>query len=54
MQSGKIDCLAFIGSGKVCRYDYQQHPTPHKLRAILGLGAKNPAIIFPDANIDVA
>jgi glyceraldehyde-3-phosphate dehydrogenase (NADP+) len=54
MQSGKIDCLAFIGSGKVADMIIKQHPTPHKLRAILGLGAKNPAIIFPDANIDVA
>lgn len=54
MQSGKIDCLAFIGSGKVADMIMKEHPAPHKLRAILGLGAKNPGIIFPDADLDLA
>ncbi|MEI6118049.1 MAG: aldehyde dehydrogenase family protein [bacterium] len=54
MQSGKIDCLAFIGSGKVADMIIKQHPTPHRLHTILGLGAKNPGVIFPDANIDLA
>ena len=54
MQSGKIDCLAFIGSGKVADMIIKSHPNPHRLRAILGLGAKNPGVIFPDANIDLA
>ncbi|MEI6673101.1 MAG: aldehyde dehydrogenase family protein [bacterium] len=54
MQSGKIDCLAFIGSGKVADMIIKSHPNPHKLRTILGLGAKNPGVIFPDADIDLA
>lgn len=54
MQSGKIDCLAFIGSGKVADMIIKQHPYPHRLRAILGLGAKNPAVIFANADIDLA
>jgi len=30
-----------------------QHPKPHRLRCILGLEAKNPAIILPDADIEL-
>lgn len=54
MQSGKIDCLAFIGSGKVADLLTRQHPDPHRLRKIFGLGAKNPGVIFEDADIDLA
>ena len=31
-----------------------QHPKPHRLRALLGLEAKNAAIILPDADLDLA
>lgn len=54
MRSGKIDCLAFIGSSKVADILKQQHPQPHRLRSVLGLGAKNPAIILADADLDTA
>lgn len=54
MQSGKIDCFAFIGTGKVADLIIKQHPSPHRLRVILGLGAKNPGVIFADADIDLA
>lgn len=54
MQSGKIDCLAFIGSGKVADMIIKNHPYPHRLRTILGLGAKNPAVVFANADIDLA
>lgn len=54
MESGKIDCLAFIGSSKVADILKKQHPKPHRLRCVLGLEAKNPAIILSDANIDIA
>jgi len=54
MESGKIDCLAFIGSGKVADGIIKKHPFPHRLRLILGLGAKNLGVIFPDADIDLA
>jgi len=53
MQSGKIDVLAFIGSSKVADILKKQHPNPHRLRCVLGLGAKNPAIILKDADLDV-
>ncbi|MBF0312880.1 MAG: NADP-dependent glyceraldehyde-3-phosphate dehydrogenase [Oligoflexia bacterium] len=54
MSSGAIDVLAFIGSGKVADILKKQHPNPHRLRSILGLEAKNPAIILADADLDLA
>jgi glyceraldehyde-3-phosphate dehydrogenase (NADP+) len=51
--SGKIDILAFIGSSKVADSLKAQSPNPHRLRSVLGLEAKNPAIILPDAEMDV-
>lgn len=53
MDSGEIDVLAFIGSSRVANTLKKQHPAPHRLRCILGLGAKNPAIILPDADLDL-
>jgi glyceraldehyde-3-phosphate dehydrogenase (NADP+) len=53
MQSGKIDCLAFIGSTRTIDVLKKQHPTPHRLRTISGMAAKNPAVILPDADLDV-
>lgn len=54
MQSGKIDVLAFIGSSGVADILKKQHPRPHRLRSILGLEAKNAAIVLADADIDHA
>ncbi|MBN1428188.1 MAG: NADP-dependent glyceraldehyde-3-phosphate dehydrogenase [Anaerolineae bacterium] len=54
MASGKIDVLAFIGTSRVADVLKKQHPNPHRLRSVLGLDAKNPAIILPDADIDLA
>lgn len=54
LASGKIDVLALIGSSKVADHLKKQHPKSHRLRAILGLDAKNAAIILPDADIDLA
>ena len=54
MQSGKVEVLAFIGSSKVANELQRQHPRPARLRSILGLDAKNPAIILPDTDLDVA
>ena len=51
MSSGKIDVLAFIGSSRVADQLKQQHPHPHRLRSILGLGAKNAAIVQADADL---
>ena len=54
MKSGRIDVLAFIGSSRVANILKKQHPRSNRLRSVLGLDAKNPAIILPDANLDVA
>lgn len=54
MQSGKIDVLAFIGGHVAANEIKKMHPKPNRLRSVLGLDAKNPAIILPDANLDVA
>jgi glyceraldehyde-3-phosphate dehydrogenase (NADP+) len=54
LKNGGIDALAFIGSSRVADLLKHQHPRPHRLRCILGLDAKNPALIMPDADLDVA
>lgn len=53
MSSGRINVLAFIGTSKVAGCLKKQHPKPHRLRCILGLDSKNPAIILPDADLDI-
>jgi len=54
MESGKIDVFAFIGTNKGANDLKRLHPKPHRLKAILGLDAKNPAIVLADADIDNA
>ena len=54
METGKIDVFAFIGTNKGANDLKRLHPKPHKLKAILGLDAKNPAIILKDADIENA
>ncbi|HRZ20266.1 MAG TPA: NADP-dependent glyceraldehyde-3-phosphate dehydrogenase, partial [Bacteroidales bacterium] len=54
MKSGRINVLAFIGTSRVADILKHQHPKPHRLRCVLGLEAKNPAIILPDASLDLA
>jgi glyceraldehyde-3-phosphate dehydrogenase (NADP+) len=54
LRGGKIDVLAFIGSSRVADLLKQQHPRPHRMRAVLGLDAKNPALIMPDADLENA
>jgi glyceraldehyde-3-phosphate dehydrogenase (NADP+) len=54
MESGKIDVFAFIGTNKGANELKRLHPKPHRLKAILGLDAKNPAIVLPDADLDNA
>jgi glyceraldehyde-3-phosphate dehydrogenase (NADP+) len=53
MASGKIDVLGFIGTSRVAAILKKQHPQPHRLRSSLGLEAKNPAVILPDADLDL-
>lgn len=54
MKSGKVDVLALIGNSKSAIALQDQHPNKNRLRLILGLEAKNPAIILPDADLDLA
>jgi glyceraldehyde-3-phosphate dehydrogenase (NADP+) len=54
IQDGRIDVLAFIGSSKVGALLKHQHPKPNRLRCVLGLDAKNPAVILPDADLELA
>lgn len=54
MQSGKIDVLALIGNSKSANALQAEHPKGNRLRMVLGLEAKNPAIILPDADLDLA
>ncbi len=54
METGKIDVFAFIGTNKGANDLKKLHPKPHRLKAILGLDAKNPAIVLSDADLDNA
>ncbi|HEY5918997.1 MAG TPA: NADP-dependent glyceraldehyde-3-phosphate dehydrogenase [Chryseolinea sp.] len=54
METGKIDVFAFIGTNKGANELKKLHPKSHRLKAILGLDAKNPAIVLPDADINNA
>jgi len=54
METGKVDVFAFIGTNKGANELKKLHPKPHRLKAILGLDAKNPAIVLGDADIDNA
>ncbi|WP_149243161.1 NADP-dependent glyceraldehyde-3-phosphate dehydrogenase [Dyadobacter sp. 32] len=54
MQSGKINVLTLIGSSKVANELKKLHPKVNQLRAVLGLDAKNAAIITANADVDLA
>jgi glyceraldehyde-3-phosphate dehydrogenase (NADP+) len=54
MKTGKIDVLALIGNSKSANALIDQHPKSNRLRLILGLEAKNPAIVLPHADLDLA
>jgi glyceraldehyde-3-phosphate dehydrogenase (NADP+) len=54
MKTGKVAILALIGNSKSAIALQDQHPNKNRLRLILGLEAKNPAIVLKDANLDLA
>lgn len=54
MKTGDVDVLALIGNSKSSNALAAQHPKSNRLRQVLGLEAKNPAIVFEDANLDKA
>ncbi|OAN90479.1 aldehyde dehydrogenase [Marinobacter sp. EhC06] len=54
MKSGKVDMFAFIGTHRGASALKQMHPKPHRLKAVLGLDANNPAIVLSDADLELA
>ena len=54
MTSGKIDSLTLIGSSKVADQLKKLHPKSNRLRAVLGLDAKNAGIVLKSADLDLA
>jgi len=54
MESGAIDVLAFIGSSRVAGIIEKQHPAPFRLHCVLGMDAKNPAVVLPSADLEQA
>jgi glyceraldehyde-3-phosphate dehydrogenase (NADP+) len=53
MKTGKIDVLALIGHSTSAVALQDLHPNKNRLRLILGLEAKNPGIILPDADMNL-
>jgi len=53
MESGKVDVFAFIGSSTTANIITKKHPKLNRLRSVLGLNAKNPAILLADCDLDV-
>ena len=54
METGKVDVFAFIGSSKTANTLKKLHPKPNRLRSVMGLEAKNPAIVLSHADINLA
>jgi len=53
METGKVNVLALIGHSSSANALQECHPKKNRLRLVLGLEAKNPAIILPDADLDL-
>ena len=53
MESGKINVLALIGHSSSAISLQDLHPQKNRLRLVLGLEAKNPAIIMDDADLQL-
>jgi glyceraldehyde-3-phosphate dehydrogenase (NADP+) len=54
MKSGSVDVLALIGSSRAADILQGEHPWRRRLRNILSLDAKNPALVMADADLEVA
>lgn len=54
IETGKVNVLTLIGSSRVADHLKKVHPKSNRLRAILGLDAKNAAIVMPDADLALA
>lgn len=54
MKDGRVDVLALIGNSTSANALQNVHPKSNRLRMVLGLEAKNPAIVLKDADLDLA
>jgi len=54
VKSGRVEVLALIGNSKSANALQSHHPKQNRLRLVLGLEAKNPAIVLPDTDMDLA
>ncbi len=54
LKSGRVDVLALIGNSKSANILQEFHPKKNRLRLVLGLEAKNPGIVLPDCDLDLA
>ncbi|WP_296316792.1 NADP-dependent glyceraldehyde-3-phosphate dehydrogenase [Winogradskyella sp. UBA3174] len=54
MKDGRVDVLALIGNSTSANALQDVHPKSNRLRMVLGLEAKNPAIVLEDADLDLA
>lgn len=52
MASGQLDVLSLIGSSKMADRLQKSHPKVNRLRSVLGLDAKNAAIILRNADLE--
>jgi glyceraldehyde-3-phosphate dehydrogenase (NADP+) len=52
MTSGKVDVLTLIGSSQMADRLQKSHPKVNRLRSVLGLDAKNAAIILRNADLE--
>lgn len=52
LESGKVKGLAFIGQSKAAAELKKYHPKPHQFSTLLGLEAKNPAIVLEGTDIE--
>lgn len=54
MSTGKVNVIALIGSSRIADQLKKAHPKTNRLRAVLGLDAKNAGIVMDDADLDLA
>lgn len=54
VSQGTIDSLAYIGSAATVDKIRLFHPHPHRMRCLLGLDAKNPAIVTSEVDLELA
>ena len=54
LKTGRIDVLALIGNSKAANALLGLHPKPNRLKLVLGLEAKNAAVVFADADVALA